>query len=285
MLKRIGGAGGYLTLRDPIDAPAASTELESSGYTILRRAFSPHEVDLLRHEINNIFNKLPGDDRTGGLRDPLEDDAFRYEMLNRSPACQAAIGSRAILNVIEPLLGEDCHVIANTAWRNPPKPNDPAQGWHVDGGPHVPMPEGVTWPADIPHPVFAIGAHLFLQDLGIDDGPTGVIPGSHLSGRFPPFEEAMNPGLTFRGQAAVPLLAQAGDVGLFVSDVWHRRLPTGPNDRGRFFLQCHYARRDIAQRIRPSTQVNHLSNEAIDQAKTERERTLVGLHKPGFYDG
>ncbi|XOV88320.1 MAG: phytanoyl-CoA dioxygenase family protein [Pseudomonadota bacterium] len=282
MLKR---TGGYLTLRNPADAPAASSELESLGYTLLHRVFTSDEVDSLRQDITEIFDRLPRDDRTAGLRDPGEDDAFRYEMLNRSAACQAAIGHRAILDVIEPLLGEDCHVIANTAWRNPPKPNDPAQGWHVDGGPHVPMPEGVDWPENIPHPVFAIGAHLFLQDLGEDDGPTGVIPGSHRSGRFPPRSEVMNPALTYKGQGAVPLLARAGDVALFVSDVWHRRLPTGASDRGRFFLQCHYARRDIAQRIRTTAQTNHLSELAIERATTGRGRTLIGLHQPGFYDG
>jgi hypothetical protein len=47
----------------------------------------------------------------------------------------------------------------------------------------------------------------------------------------------------------------------------------------------HYARRDIAQRIRTTDIVNHLSPEAIDRATTPRERQLVGLHDPFFYDG
>jgi hypothetical protein len=31
--------------------------------------------------------------------------------------------------------------------------------------------------------------------------------------------------------------------------------------------------------------VNHLSPEAIARVTTERERTLLGLHAPFFYDG
>jgi len=65
-----------------------------------------------------------------------------------------------------------------------------------------------------------------------------------------------------------PLLGAAGDLVLFVSDVWHRRMPTGPDDTGRFFLQVQYGRRDIAQRLRPTAQVNHLSPEAIARAGT-----------------
>ena len=46
----------------------------------------------------------------------------------------------------------------------------------------------------------------------------------------------------------------------------------------------HYARRDIAQRIRTTDVVNQLSEEAIARADTDRARALVGLHGPFFYD-
>jgi hypothetical protein len=72
---------------------------------------------------------------------------------------------------------------------------------------------------------------------------------------------------------------------LFVSDVWHRRLPSLPGDPGRFFLQCHYGRRDLAQRLRPTSESNQLSDEAQARATTRREQTLIGLHRPFFYDG
>ncbi len=83
----------------------------------------------------------------------------------------------------------------------------------------------------------------------------------------------------------MPLVADAGDVALFVSDVWHRRLPSGPGDPGRYFLQCHYGRRDLAQRLRTTSQANQLSQEAMERATTRRDRSLVGLHDPFFYDG
>ena len=95
----------------------------------------------------------------------------------------------------------------------------------------------------------------------------------------------MDPELEYEGQRGVPILGRAGDVAFFVSDVWHRRMPTTSADTGRFFLQAHYGRRDLAQRIRPTHEVNALSTEAVERAATDRERTVIGLHSPYFYDG
>ena len=95
--------------------------------------------------------------------------------------------------------------------------------------------------------------------------------------------DSRQPVLTCDGQGALPLTAQAGDVALFVSDVSHRRLPAGEGDAGRFFLQVLYARRDIARRVKPTAEVNHLDAAAAVRLRGDRERCLFGLR--GFYDG
>ena len=217
---------------------------------------------------------------------PSNPAPFRYEMFNRSGLVQRAIGNPRILEVVEPLLGEDCHVIANTAWRQEAGDNKHlGRYWHIDGGPHVPRDPSVPWDPRIPYPVFAIAAHLYLWDCPIEAGPTGVIPRSHMSGQAPPMARVADDELQWEGRSAVPVLAEAGDVALFVSDIWHRRLRPRSGDPGRMFIQCHYGRRDLAQRIRPSSVANQLSEEAVARARTSRERTLVGLHPLGFYDG
>ena len=277
---------GYLRPFDG-EAPAASRQLEVEGYALLEGVLDAAAVAALRAELEAVYADLPADDRTGGRRDPAEDEDFRYEMFNRSALAQRTVAHPRILEVIEPLLGEDCHLIANTCWRNPPREKAEHGGgaWHVDSGPHVPRPEGVPWDDRIPYPVFAIGAHIYVQDCPLASGPTGVIPGSHRSGRPPPSARRDDVDLTHEGRGVMPLVARAGDVALFVSDVWHRRLPTLPGDSGRFFLQAHYGRRDIAQRVRPTAEVNHVSPEARARIASDRERTLLGLHRPFFYDG
>jgi ectoine hydroxylase-related dioxygenase (phytanoyl-CoA dioxygenase family) len=148
----------------------------------------------------------------------------------------------------------------------------------------VPRAAGVPWPDAIPYPVFAIGVHLFVEDCPMEAGPTAVLPGSHRSGRLPPHDRLTDIDLTFENRKPVLLPARAGDAILFVSDLWHRGTPAQAG-HGRFFLQCHYGRRDLAQRIRTTAEINQLSPEAIARAETERDRTLIGLHQPFFYDG
>jgi len=276
----------YLSHRSE-PASDETAQLEREGYAILRGLLTSAEVAELHDEIAQVFERDPPDER--GQRPPEDAQMFRYAMLNRSAAAQRVVAHPRLLSVIEPLLGEDCHVIANTAWRNPAgQPGSHGgQNWHIDAGPHVPLPEGVRWPAEIPHPVFALGVHIYLMDCAIEDGPTGVIPGSHLSGKPPPYGRHLDDGLEYEGRGVTPFVVKAGDAGLFVSDLWHRRMPTRDGDHGRFFLQVHYGRRDIAQRIVTTAEANQLSREAIAraQAGSERDRRVVGLHPAFFYDG
>jgi Phytanoyl-CoA dioxygenase (PhyH) len=258
------------------DAPDAAHRLEDDGWAMLSGVFDGPAVASLREAIDEIFDAYPPE---RFREDKVE---FRYELLNRSAVCQEAVAHPRILEVIEPLLGEDCHIIANTAWRNP---TDFGGGpWHCDAGPHIPRPADVPWDDRIPYPVFAIGAHVYLQDCGLADGPTAIAPGSHRSGRLAPFDRMYDPDVSYDGRPPVLIEARAGDVVLFVSDVWHRGTPATAEGRGRYFMQVHYGRRDLAQRLRPTDVVNHLSADAIERAKTERARTLVGLHDPFFYD-
>lgn len=278
--------GGNLRLHQD-QVPEPSLDLERDGFAMARSLFSESDVAELRTELTDLFETTRPDVR---LPDSTEEDYadFRYEALNRSAAAQRAVANPGILEIIEPLLGEDCHVISNTAWRNQPQrekaPFDIGNPWHVDAGPHVPRPEGVPWDERIPYPVFMVGCHILLQDCPIESGPTGFVPRSHTSGRLPPEPDGAG-NLSYEGEGPAAPIGAAGDVVFFVSDIWHRRMPTGANDTGRFFLQVQYGRRDIAQRLRTTDIVNHLTSDAVARAVSERDRTVVGLHPPGFYDG
>ena len=274
MIRRIGG---NLAVRN--DAGDAAVELERDGYTLLRGVFDAGEIAELVRECERVFDEREPDVR----RREGDRPQFRYAMYDHSAAVQRAIAHPRILETVEALLGDDCHVIANTCWRNPP---DHTGGpWHCDAGPHVPRPEGTVWPDEIPYPVFVIGAHLWLRDVRAADGPTAVIPGSHRSGRLPPMDRFTDPDLDYEGTAAVAPEADAGDVLLFSSDVWHRGTPATADGSGRLFVQCHYGRRDIAQRVRTTDEVNQVGEAARSRIDTERDATLLGLHKPYFYDG
>lgn len=271
----------------PIDDSSLvdALHIERFGHLLMRGVFSAEEVAALRTAIAEVYARIPGDLR-GSVTTAIERETFRYEMFNRCAASQSAIAQPRILAAVEPLLGGDCHVINCTAWRNPPGRAELPEKlyWHTDGGPHVPRPADVEWPDAIPYPIFVIATHIYLEDVGMDDGPTTVVPTSHRSGQPAPFDLRFEPDLEYRGHRAVHHLARAGDVGFFVSDVWHRRSQPTEHGRGRFFLQTNYARRDIAQRVFTTAEVNHVRPEAAARAVTERERTLLGLHPAVFYD-
>ena len=128
-----------------------------TGTRCFRGVLTSGEVAALTDEIGQVFaTREPERGRSDRTT-----TATRCSTADRSS--QAAVGTPAILAAIEPLLGDDCHVIANTAWRNPPEFS--GGSWHCDAGPHVPRPKGVEWDDRIPYPVFAIGAHLLLKDL------------------------------------------------------------------------------------------------------------------------
>ena len=274
----------YIAVRET-PVPNEAMELEKQGYTIVRKAFNTKDIKVLRTEIETVYNEQWPDNRNRDRLDKKDSHHFRYEMYNRSRLCQSILGRQEILDVIEPLLEEDCHIIANTCWRNPPGDAGLGGSWHLDAGPHIPLSPGQMWTEDLPHPVFAIGAHIFLIDCPRHCGSTGIIPGSHRSGMFPPPDHIRDDELSWNGVKAKALIAKAGDVALFVSDIWHRLLPTQKGDTGRFFLQVHYARRDIAQRVKTTETVNHVDPAAIQRIASDLERRLLGLHPMHFYDG
>ena len=278
---------GYL--RYDTDDPRAlgpAGNLQRDGFVVLRGVFGAGEIAEIKHDVERVFDEYPPDIRRPDFGDDFWTD-FRYEMLNRSPVVQRLVSDARLLDVVQPLLGHDCHVIANTAWRNPAGAESAHGGgrWHMDAGPHIPRPPGVAWDDRVPYPVFAIATHVLLEAMPLESGPTGVIAGSHKSGQVPPRDRLTDVGLEWEGEGVTPLVADAGDVAMFVSDIWHRRLPTLDGDPGRFFVQIHYGRRDIAQRIRPTAEVNHLSPDAVERAIESGNGTVVGLHKPFFYDG
>lgn len=283
MLRRVDDLNFHLPPEGEVHPLAR--QLEADGHAIRRQVFLPEEILALRDQMLDVYDSVPPEMRSSAIT-PQVGAMYRYQMHNRSALCQSAMAHPSILEVIEPLLGSDCHVIACTAWRNPPGPAITPHGlqWHVDGGPFVPRADGTEWPEHIPYPVFVIGVHIYLQDVALDDGPTACIPGSHTSGLVPPGHQIWNLDLSYRGRGPVQHIVQAGDVDFRVSDVWHRRWPPTPNARGRFFLQINYGRRDIAQRVLPTMLTNHATPSSIARALTARERCLLGLHPESFFD-
>ena len=150
--------------------------------------------------------------------------------------------------------------------------------WHIDSGPHVPRPPDVPWDERIPYPVFAVASHIYLWDCPIEAGPTGVLKGSHTSGQHPPFDRMSDDDLEWNGEKAVPLVARgrrcrAVRVGRLASPpaVTATVTPAGSS------CSVHYGRRDLAQRLRLTSDANQLSRRGSRHGR----RPSVTAHSSG----
>ena len=108
-------------------APEASQALEREGYCVLREVFDAAAIAALAQELDTAF----AEPSLHGGRDEGE---HRHAMLNRSELCQRAIATPRSSKRSSRCLGGDCHVIANTAWRNAAA--FAGGPWHCDAGPH-----------------------------------------------------------------------------------------------------------------------------------------------------
>jgi ectoine hydroxylase-related dioxygenase (phytanoyl-CoA dioxygenase family) len=194
-------------------------------------------------------------------------------VFNRDPFWLEFLDRPGIIDVAEAVVGRDCHVIGETAWRS--LPGFRGDALHAD---YVP----ITWePAAAggsPRvPVFILTAHFYLCDVTADLAPTRVLAGSHRAGRAPRHHES-----EWNGREATPVLAQAGECLLFRSDLWHSGSANRHGSAIRYLLQVHYGRREMAQHFSPW--LDWRFDPAVVAAATKRQRRLLGDHEPGAYD-
>ncbi|GLZ88408.1 hypothetical protein Pres01_44590 [Metapseudomonas resinovorans] len=203
----------------------------------------------------------------------LVDDHFKC-VFNRGPEWLPYLDLPGVIELAEAALGEDCHLIGMTAWRN--HPGFIGGDLHVD---HLAMelPESLLDDPTFALPMQICTAHIYLDDIDADLCPTLVIPGSHRAGRKPRAGES-----GWRGQPAEAVLCKAGDVLIFRSELWHAGSRNRTTDRTRYLLQVHYGRRMVAQKFSPYLAF-HFNPEVL-AACTPRQRRLLGDHAAAEYD-
>ncbi|CAG8863576.1 hypothetical protein PS627_00514 [Pseudomonas fluorescens] len=239
--------------------------LRDDGFVHVRAVLDASQVALLRGAIDQL-RPIHWDYQ--GL---LE----HYKcVFNRDPLWLPFLDLPGLIELAEAVLGDDCHIIGQTAWRS--HPGYPGMALHLD---HLPLElPGWVWArADFHLPVQVFTAQMYLTDVDVRTGPTSVIPGSHRAGRAP------LPGeVTWQGQGAMPLLCKAGDVLVFRSELWHAGGANTSQGHVRDMLQVHYARRMVAQKFSPY--LDWQFNPQVLVAASERQRRLLGEHAEAEYD-
>jgi ectoine hydroxylase-related dioxygenase (phytanoyl-CoA dioxygenase family) len=253
------------------DAEAVAAAIEEDGFALIRGVLSPPECLQLREAIARLRDDPQGLDRVGRFT-----DMFKC-VFNRDPAFLALIDRAGVVDIADRLMGPDCHVIGETAWRSGPGHD----GWrpHTDRV-FFEMPEDMLEDPRFTPPVCVCTAHYYLDDVTPDLAPTWVLPGSHRSGRALAWGEDSDP--RWRGRALEPVLCREGDVLLFRSEVWHSGSRNATADRDRRMVQVHYARRWVAQHFTPYLSFR-FAPWVLEEA-TPRQRRLLGEHARAEYD-
>ena len=201
-------------------------------------------------------------------------------MFEHGPAFEAIVDHPVIEPLITALLGDDCHLIANSALRT--GPGEGIVGWHADDVIRFPRPKGVPLDERIPMPNVIVNLNYYLCDVDEELGPTQWVPGSHRAGRSydsDDLDENGNP--VYEGRSMVSGVGKAGTVVMWNDQTWHRGGPNKSADRIRWVLQAPFGRRWVAQRFYPF--IEYRLPEGLLERSSERRRTRLGVHGIGSY--
>lgn len=260
------------------------TELEEhieqfnrDGFLVLPDILTKSEVTILFDGVEKAFAN-PSEE--AGLYGETMQRIWRPKMFERGPEFEALVDHPKIIDLVEAILGSDCHLIANSALRT--GPGDGISGWHADESIRFPRPKGVPLDPRIPIPCFLANFNYYLCDVDEELGPTQFIPGSHRSGRAPDGDDLDADGNpTYEGKSVFSAVGTAGTAVLWHDQTWHRGAPNLSKDRTRWVQQAPYGKRYIAQRFYPFINY-HLPEEILDRANPRRKR-LLGAHSIGAY--
>ena len=249
------------------DVEGMTRAIHEDGFALIPGVLSAEEIQDLRAGIDRL---QPFGYDNGGAQ------AHYKCVFNRERLFLSYLDRPGVVDLAEATMGEECHIIGQTAWRSEPG----KKGWapHTDRV-FMQMPEDMASDPRFQLPIYLCTAHYYLNDITLDLAPTYVIPGSHKSGRALDWGKDGDP--EWQGRKLEPVLCKAGDVLFFRSEVWHSG-SANTSQEARYLLQVHYSHRWVAQQFSPYMAFQF--NPEILAAANPRQRRLLGQHRQGAYD-
>jgi ectoine hydroxylase-related dioxygenase (phytanoyl-CoA dioxygenase family) len=201
---------------DP-NAPLEQTlaQLNADGYVIFPGYAPPSKVQAVRDALKPwLQGQLPGRNDFEGYRSERV-----YALLAKHPVFAELSADPLVLDVCEAVLGPNFMLSACLAINT--HPGETVQPLHYDDSfYHVPRPR----------PAYGISAFWVIDDFTPENGPTQIIPGSHLWGEQTPAgaiaEHTFVPGIDRIAEedhpGLEPVVVPSGTLMLLMGTLWHR---------------------------------------------------------------
>lgn len=255
-----------------------STQVEQfhhDGFLVIPEALANEEVARVRAGVERAFAERNAEAEMYNMV-----KIWRPKMFERGPEFEELVDNPRLVDLVETILGPDCHLIAMSALRT--GPGEGISHWHSDETVRFPRPVDVPLDPRIPIPCFVLNFNYYLCDVDEELGPTQFVPGSHRSGRQPgPDDLSADGSPVYEGRGVESGIGKAGTAVMWHDQVWHRGATNRTADRTRWVQQAPYGRRFIAQRFYPF--INYQMPQEILERANPRRRRMLGVHGPGAY--
>lgn len=255
------------------------------GFLVIDNVLTPEECELLKNDLDETLRKIEGENYHESKKMMMK------RMFEHSKQNLNLFALEPIVTFAEHLIGgangigysiQDgvpnaniIHVIHNNSFKIPPNTDGLAKNaWHQDDTPHVISLDGEPL-TNIRLNVLAFTVNYYLTDvLSERNGPTQVIPGSHLFGKF------CNGDISGYEDRVYNCLGAMGSAVCFNNQVWHRG-SRNSSSITRYITQITYAKRLVGHKYEPF--MNYQMPSHCYEEADQRLKQLLGFLPNGAY--
>lgn len=255
------------------------------GFLVIDNVLTPEQCELLKNDLDETLKKIEGENYHESKKMMMK------RMFEHSKQNLNLFALEPIVTFAEHLIGgangigysiQDgvpnaniIHVIHNNSFKIPPHTDGLAKNaWHQDDTPHVISLDGEPL-TNIRLNVLAFTVNYYLTDvLSEKNGPTQVIPGSHLFGKF------CNGDISGYEDRVYNCLGAMGSAVCFNNQVWHRG-SRNSSSITRYITQITYAKRLVGHKYEPF--MNYQMPSHCYEEADQKLKQLLGFLPNGAY--